>query len=48
MSRRVNVFIDGAGVVQEYIKGGLLTEHKIYETVNRIKARGEQRTASLR
>lgn len=34
----VSVFIDRTGVVQEYIKGGLLTEEKILEIVNRIRA----------
>jgi len=33
----VSVFIDEKGVVQEYIKGGLLTEDKIYRTVQRIQ-----------
>ncbi|HKW87062.1 MAG TPA: TlpA disulfide reductase family protein [Nitrospiraceae bacterium] len=33
----VSVFIDEAGIVQEYIKGGLLTEPKIYEIVDRIR-----------
>ena len=33
----VSVFIDEKGVVQEYIKGGLLTEQKIDETVARIQ-----------
>jgi peroxiredoxin len=33
----VSVFIDEKGVVQEYIKGGLLTEDKIYQTVQRIQ-----------
>lgn len=33
----VSVFIDEAGIVQEYIKGGLLTEPKIYEVVDRIR-----------
>ena len=33
----VSVFIDETGVVQEYIKGGLLTEQKILDTVARIK-----------
>jgi peroxiredoxin len=32
----VSVFIDQEGRVQEYIKGGLLTEQKIDETVGRI------------
>lgn len=33
----VSVFIDQQGVVQEYIKGGLLTEEKIQEIVSRIQ-----------
>jgi peroxiredoxin len=33
----VSVFIDEKGVVQEYSKGGLLTEQKILDTVARIK-----------
>jgi len=33
----VSVFIDEAGIVQEYIKGGLLTEPKIHEVVDRIR-----------
>ena len=32
----VSVFIDEHGVVQEYIKGGLLTEQKIEEIVDRL------------
>jgi len=43
----VSVFIDEHGVVQEYIKGGLLTEQKIVEVVNRIKGVGVPRSASL-
>jgi hypothetical protein len=33
----VSVFIDEKGVVQEYIKGGLLTEDKIVQTIQRIQ-----------
>ena len=33
----VSIFIDQEGRVQEYIKGGLLTEDKIYQTVQRIQ-----------
>ena len=33
----VSVFIDEKGVVQEYIKGGLLTEDKINQTIQRIQ-----------
>lgn len=40
----VSVFIDEAGVVQAYIKGGLLTEPKILEEVGRIRSRGTSRT----
>ena len=34
----VSVFIDEAGIVQAYIKGGLLTEQKISEEIARIRA----------
>lgn len=34
----VSVFIDRAGVVQDYIKGGLLTEAKILYIVSRIQS----------
>jgi peroxiredoxin len=44
----VSVFIDGSGVVQEYIKGGLLTEQKIYDVVARIQKQEPVRAASLR
>ncbi|MEW6245539.1 MAG: redoxin domain-containing protein [Nitrospirota bacterium] len=44
----VSVFIDGSGVVQEYIKGGLLTEQKIIEVLSRIRAAGVPKAASLR
>jgi hypothetical protein len=33
----VSVFIDPEGRVQEYVKGALLTEQKIYEVVARIQ-----------
>ena len=33
----VSFFIDERGVVREYVKGGLLTEQKIYEVVSRIQ-----------
>ena len=33
----VSVFIDQEGRVQEYVKGGLLTEQKIDETIARIQ-----------
>src|SRR5580765_5430674 len=34
----VSVFIDEKGVIQEYIKGGLLTEQKIQEFVDRLQS----------
>ena len=34
----VSVFIDEAGVVQAYIKGGLLTEQKIEDEITRIRS----------
>jgi peroxiredoxin len=37
----VSVFIDEKGVIQEYIKGGLLTEQKIDETVARIQKQSQ-------
>ncbi len=44
----VSVFIDQAGVVQEYIKGGLLTESKIHDIVNRIQSAKPMNTTALR
>ncbi len=44
----VSVFIDQQGVVQEYIKGGLLTEHKIQEIVSRIQQAAPIKAAALR
>lgn len=44
----VSVFIDEQGVVRDYIKGGLLTEQKIYEVVARIQKREPIKAASLR
>jgi peroxiredoxin len=44
----VSVFIDEQGVVREYIKGGLLTESKIHDIVNRIQAAKPMSTAALR
>jgi predicted transcriptional regulator len=41
----VSVFIDEAGVVREYIKGGLLTEQKIQEVVDRLKSESRARSA---
>ena len=43
----VSVFIDEQGVVQEYIKGGLLTEQKIYDVVGRIQKQEPAKAASL-
>jgi peroxiredoxin len=36
----VSVFVDEKGVVQGYIKGGLLTEQKIQEFVDRLQSTG--------
>jgi peroxiredoxin len=44
----VSVFIDEQGVVREYIKGGLLTEQKIYDVVARIQKQEPVKAASLR
>jgi peroxiredoxin len=44
----VSVFIDQEGRVQEYIKGGLLTEQKIDETVVRIQKQEPVKAAALR
>jgi hypothetical protein len=44
----VSVFIDETGVVREYIKGGLLTEQKIYDVVARIQKQEPVKAASLR
>ena len=44
----VSFFIDESGVVREYIKGGLLTEQKIYEVVSRIRIEGPAKAASLK
>src|SRR5690242_21430526 len=43
----VSVFIDERGVVREYIKGGLLTEERIFEVVSRIHNQESEKTASL-
>ncbi len=43
----VSVFIDEKGVVREYIKGGLLTEQIILDTVARIQAQEPVKAASL-
>ena len=42
----VSVFIDEHGVVQDYIKGGLLTEQRILDTVARITARKDRASAA--
>jgi peroxiredoxin len=44
----VSVFIDQEGRVQEYIKGGLLTEDKIYQTVQHIQENKPMQAASAR
>jgi peroxiredoxin len=44
----VSVFIDQEGRVQEYIKGGLLTEEKIYQTVQRIQGNKPMQAASAK
>ena len=44
----VSVFIDQEGLVQEYIKGGLLTEDKIYQTIQRIQGNKPMQAASAR
>jgi len=44
----VSVFIDQEGRVQEYIKGGLLTEQKIEETIARIQKQEPVKAATLR
>lgn len=44
----VSVFIDEKGVVQEYIKGGLLTEQLILDVVEKIQKQSPIKAASLR
>jgi len=44
----VSVFIDEQGVVQEYVKGGLLTEQKISDAVSRIQKREPVKAAALK
>jgi peroxiredoxin len=44
----VSVFIDQQGRVQEYIKGGLLTEQMIDDVVARIQKQEPMKAASLR
>jgi peroxiredoxin len=41
----VSVFIDEKGVVQQYIKGALLTEQRIYDAVARIQKQDPERAA---
>ena len=43
----VSVFIDEKGVVQEYIKGGLLTEQLILDVVAKLQKREPVKAASL-
>ena len=43
----VSVFLDKKGVVQEYIKGGLLTEQKILDVVARIQKQEAVKAAAL-
>ena len=44
----VSIFIDQEGRVQEYIKGGLLTEQKINDVVARIQKQEPIKAAALR
>lgn len=44
----VSFFLDEKGVVREYIKGGLLTEQKIYDVVARIQNQEPAKAASLK
>jgi peroxiredoxin len=44
----VSVFLDQEGRVQEYLKGGLLTEQKIDEIVARIQKKEPLKAATLR
>ena len=44
----VSVFVDEKGVVQEYIKGGLLTEQKIQEVVDRLQSQATVKAAALK
>ena len=44
----VSVFIDETGVVREYIKGGLLTEQVILDTVARIQKPETMKAVSLK
>ncbi len=44
----VTVFIDGNGVVQEYVKGSLLTEQKIQDVFDRLQTRPGLRAEAVR
>ena len=44
----VSVFVDEKGIVQEYIKGGLLTEQKIQAIVHRLQAQATVNAVSLK
>lgn len=44
----VSVFIDEKGIVQEYLKGGLLTEDRIAQTIQRIQGNKPMQGASAR
>ena len=44
----VSVFIDEKGVVQEYVKGGLLTEQLILDVVAKIQKQTPVKAAALR
>jgi peroxiredoxin len=44
----VSVFVDPQGIVQEYVKGGLLTEQRIADMVGRIKGQAGPRVAVAR
>ncbi|BFU95336.1 MAG: Thiol-disulfide oxidoreductase [Nitrospira sp.] len=43
----VSLFIDEKGVIQDYIKGGLLTEQKILDTVARLQHNEPVKAAAL-
>ncbi len=44
----VSVFVDPQGIVQAYVKGGLLTEQRIADVVGRIKGQPGPRVAAVR
>ena len=44
----VTVFVDEKGVVQEYIRGQLLTEQKIQDVVDRLRPQATVKAASLK